>query len=425
MTRILPLICLLSVALSACAPRSPYRIAEPGGKADDALNALTKPDEYAWQLFFFLNRQALPGKAGWADPQLRFGQHNPDAPLVWETWALASGGPAKSEVFKEHGEKPVHWDQLNRNADFKLSLDKDLEIKLILLQQVKTLQNYAGGNVSKNKRKFTGTFPPEPATDDEEEVRINECAFNSIVSNDLYYIEGLQSKVADARKTGDRDFIGKKICRCSKLIKGEWLEISDADKPRYFWHSYGSKTYGLVAMHIATKDLRNWFWADFIHRDCEKQLGACWNKSLAAQTEPVDHTTRGPSGTGFCGSCGSNGIRSETRGTVWENYILRGTQTEYTTITGSKVVLTSPAIENQAQEHSCMSCHVYASVNSDGNYYTEAMTPIGPPEPTQFGDSGNTSVVSHTFRFLQTDFMWAVARNAQRRNSSGAARSQK
>src|ERR1044071_4638864 len=31
----------------------------PGGRPEDATMAATKPDEYAWQLFLALNRQAL------------------------------------------------------------------------------------------------------------------------------------------------------------------------------------------------------------------------------------------------------------------------------------------------------------------------------------------------------------------------------
>ena len=42
-------------------------IIEPGGAASDASLALSDPDEYAWNLFFFINRQALPGFAGVAD----------------------------------------------------------------------------------------------------------------------------------------------------------------------------------------------------------------------------------------------------------------------------------------------------------------------------------------------------------------------
>ncbi len=95
----------------------------PGGRPIDTAMAVNNPDEFAWQLFFGLNRQALPGKAGVPDPACpTIRKYDADRPVVWETWALASGGragpvyisPNESEVFKDLGAKPVPWDKLPR-----------------------------------------------------------------------------------------------------------------------------------------------------------------------------------------------------------------------------------------------------------------------------------------------------------------------
>jgi hypothetical protein len=95
----------------------------PGGRPEDAALAVANPDEFAWQLFLALCRQALPGRAGEPDPaKPRLTDYDPDRPVVWETWALANGGragpvyvrPNRSEVFKDRGERPTAWDDLPR-----------------------------------------------------------------------------------------------------------------------------------------------------------------------------------------------------------------------------------------------------------------------------------------------------------------------
>jgi hypothetical protein len=65
---------------------------EPGGTPDDAALALTKPDEYAWKLFLFINRQAAQDKPGLPDPsKATVQQYDSDKDTIWESWALASG----------------------------------------------------------------------------------------------------------------------------------------------------------------------------------------------------------------------------------------------------------------------------------------------------------------------------------------------
>ena len=118
--------------------------AEPGGTPQAIAQALTNPDEYAWSLFLYLNRQAQLGVAGQADPSKPgITNYDPDKDVVWETWALSSGvditgskpiadldhcnvGKSasgayvnivnKSEVFKCPAEQPVPWDSLDRGA---------------------------------------------------------------------------------------------------------------------------------------------------------------------------------------------------------------------------------------------------------------------------------------------------------------------
>ena len=90
---------LLTVISAADAQTPPPQgnVPEPGGTPVDIAAALTTPDEYAWRLFMYLNRPAVPGKAGVADPARSFGDVAGQVSMVWETWAMASGRkPASS-----------------------------------------------------------------------------------------------------------------------------------------------------------------------------------------------------------------------------------------------------------------------------------------------------------------------------------------
>src|SRR6516164_10717090 len=65
-------------------------VGEPGGTDEAAGTAANQPDEYAWRLFLFINRQAKAGCAGVADPEKpTVKEYGPDKAVVWETWALA------------------------------------------------------------------------------------------------------------------------------------------------------------------------------------------------------------------------------------------------------------------------------------------------------------------------------------------------
>src|ERR1700709_2435744 len=64
---------------------------EPGGTAESAQMTVQNPDEYAWRLFLFINRQAKLGIAGVADPDKpTVKDYDENKDVVWETWALAS-----------------------------------------------------------------------------------------------------------------------------------------------------------------------------------------------------------------------------------------------------------------------------------------------------------------------------------------------
>lgn len=407
-TRLRPTLAAL-VAASALfgLPLRAQPVAEPGGTADATAIALSNPAEYAWQLFFFLNRQAKSGVAGVADDTKPFGKLDPGASVVWETWAMASGGD-QSEVYRPGGARPADWTQLKRDGRL-LILDRNLEREKVLAQ---------------SKRIRPQFFPTSPL---DQEVRQNRATYEFIVANELYHLGGLEAKLTQARQDNNRALINFK--NASKEIKAQWYPIKEADKPRYLWrevkNSDGTATaYGLVSLHVITKDLPNWFWADFGHVDCESQKGACDAGNLAplgltqerALTDPVDPTTRGASPPN-----GKDGVRKETVGSIWQNYILRGTQTDFTTAFGVPTILSNPVIENSFQNSSCLSCHARASIgppqivngvpSSTANTLSPGDPTLGPPEAALFGAGPGKNQID----YLQTDFIWSAPFRAQRK----------
>lgn len=386
-------------------------VVEPGGVPADQSMALTNPDEYAWHVFFFLNRPAKSGTAGVADENRKFGDVAGNVSMVWETWALASG-QAASEVYKPDGSRPDDWDHLKRETRL-LVLDTNLENEAVRAGSRRVIPSNTGA-----------FFPPRPQ---DQEVRMNRATFEFIVRQEMYNRDGLEALLAEAITKKDRELI--QFAPGAKEVKAVWLKIADDQKPRYLWRETvgpegARQTFGLVSLHVITKDLPNWFWADFGHVDCEAQLNACGIPGQEpALTTPADSTTR--AADGGPGPSGSNGVRNETVNTVWANYILRGTQTNFVLPDGVPAILSNPVIENGFQRSSCMTCHARAAVgprlrDASGNPITQLnhLSPgdpeLGAPNPALFGDGPGFG--RDEIKYLQEDFLWSPVFRAQRKH---------
>ncbi len=377
-------------------PSTPQK-QEIGGRPEDTALAINNPHEFAWQLFFAINRQAMLGKAGVPDPtKPTIKDYDPDQPVVWETWALCSGGrigvgyfpPNTSEVFLDRGAKPVAWNQLPRRKPVPKVLEplpgKAVEFLL---------------KVGRLPGKFDAV---EDGGEGGLEVRMNKGLFDYVRENNLYNIEGLEEYVKK----------GKEIIfpASSMEIKARWVPIKEGDKPRYHWRtvtkSDGTKQiWGLTALHIITRDLPNWFWCDFEHVDFEKN----------AEQYSYDPTTRGlnpPSG--------KNGIRQETVGTKWETMRLRGTQIDFVDAKGRPTILANSQIEHGFQQtSSCMTCHARATVGLRSDrpdlpgWQVNTLEPNLPPNPVLIGPVGapNPNWFLNDrgkVRYIQTHFVWSI-----------------
>jgi hypothetical protein len=409
-------LCCAAILLFASSSCNAPSLEEPGGRAADEYLALNNPDEYAWQLFLFLNQQAQPGSAGLPDQTKKFGELDPQAPVVWETWALASGDD-QSEVFLPDGKEPVEWDKLDRSErKHRLILSPNIQLRMIEEQKSDVLNNKkrrgSGNGLKQSSADLIGSPPPMASRANEQEVRMNRAAFDSIREHELFSAEGLESKLEVARRTNDRSLIAKSVRSESKEVKAEWLQIEDSkkNKTRYLWRELSGKIYGLVALHIATKDLPTWFWADFGHVDCEDEKNACPYKKDPGN-EAADSTTRGSRAIH-----GTNGIRKETEGTVWSNYILRGTQTSFTETNGEPKKLSNPVIESSFQNSSCITCHANATVGTrkagarEVNHLPFNLQ-LGTPNAADYSGPKEDERI----KYLQTDFMWSPVISAKRK----------
>ncbi|KSV80394.1 hypothetical protein N183_17535 [Sinorhizobium sp. Sb3] len=401
-------------------------LVEPGGTAAATHQATFAKDEFGWQLFFYVNQQARADKAGVPDDgKTSFAQYDPDKPVVWETWALATGGelvPAgdgnASEVFKSPATKPVAWEELVRPERQKI-LAPSLKSSPLITLQPGALRNLAAGTLQ-------AELTPHPDIAGFDETRMNRITYDTIRDKGLYSLEGLDRAYAAAEAAGNPMIVDFE--QAAKEVKARWVRIDQANecnpdgadlgaaKQRYHWRTLTGtdaagqpevQTWGLVSLHIITKDLPNWFWVDFGHIDCVDVP-----PGFGDPVAPADTTTRGPKATS-----GENGIRNETRGTKWENYVMHGTQVAFTDAVGKQTILSNPVIEKQNQNSSCITCHARAAIAPQSSNLQP-----GPSIPSFVGKTGSLSpgvsfedvgIPEPVFeaggqRYRQIDFLWSI-----------------
>jgi hypothetical protein len=431
------------VFLELTSPLAAQQAVEPGGRPEDAQLATTNPDEYAWRLFLFINRQALAGAAGTADPSKNsIRDFDPDRDVVWESWALASGLVTrstpqgltlvadKSEVFKTPATQPVEWEKLDRTAP-KQPLTPNLQNDFLAL-------NLSMSSDRTAPHLLVAPFGEPPG---DEEVRMNRSTYETVRTKRLYSVEGLEAAAMQAKNAGLRS--AASFEPASKEVKAVWTQLTGcepdkpcADKNRYHWRiitnpaTNNREVWGLVSLHVITKDLPNWFWADFGHIDCEHGDGPCTGTKADDGNVLRDSTTNGPGGVG---PSGSNGVRNETVNSKWQFYRLRGTQINFVSSEGLPTILSNPVIEGSFQRSSCMTCHALATVGVHGtvpetgtsmprflrvNYVrnigsSPPPTPdVGAPVCTKFYNKPQgpcpTDQASDPVLYFQTDFLWSL-----------------
>jgi hypothetical protein len=304
----------------------------------DTNPAVNNPDKFAWDRFIEINAPALDGQRGVADPNKRIG----DSGLrVWQTWKISSENG--SEVFLPKGERPKDWDAPQ---------PKDLGDKpRIFLSPPKMLTII--GDTTGGEESVAALMKAAPLlSNGNQEARINRIGYEFILKERLYSLDG-QEKFRQSGRTVDFP-IG------TVNVKGTWRQFTPEElKPgfqsRYYTVEEGKKVWGLTGFHMTTKDLKNWFWATFEQVDNpspeigDRDRYTKLRYPVDAKVSPADHRLRD--------------VPAALKNTVFQYYVLRGTQTDFVDSMGSPTVLGNTQLEGGMQTSaSCISCHARSTI---------------------------------------------------------------
>ena len=386
---------LLFVLIATRAAALDWR--QPWVQPHDATAAARHSDEYAWHLFVALNWPA-DTRTRTADPAARFGA---DQPVVWETWLNAGN------VYQDDGTDPGPW-WASRGP-----LTPERRFETLSRPDLQNLRHIVNGvmvplvDPIANARRLT-------------EIHINRAAFELIRSRELFNLEG--QKRAQAGGSAISFPYG------AREVKAKWRPITEQERSRYHTMELTladgtRRLYGLTGLHIASKDLPNWFWTTFEHVD---------NPTL-----PDNEGWQLPSRDRFaCGDRHSDcnqipaGIGLE--GTVWQYYRLRGTLTQYTDVRGEPQRLANSELESGMQRSaSCITCHSRASIAvvdgeiahlpifASGDGPTDDPLKrrgfIGAPDAAWYGPPAGAVGP----RFQSLDFVWSMTKAQHKVSPSG------
>jgi hypothetical protein len=367
---------------------------DPWVQPHDSQEAATNSDEYAWRLFVALNWPADPRTRS-ANPSASLGA---DQPVVWETWQNAA------DVFLDDGREPSPW----MSGEPQPQIANERRFETGSLKDLANPRHIVGG-------KMVPLLDPIASARRVTEIRMNELTFDYIRARQLYNLDGQLLALAQRRRVY--------FPPGSTNIKAKWRPITEAERGRYHTLlvtlSDGSRRlYGLVALHIASKDLEHWFWATFEHVD---------NQTLAD-----DEGWQLPSRDTFACRRESADCNAAPRGiglehTVWNSYRLRGTLVRFVDTRNRALLLANSELEAGMQTtSSCITCHARASIGNVAG--TPTRLPIfestdidfpirrgyvGMPRSEWFGRSGRDAQPL----FRQLDFVWSLSKARPRSGS--------
>jgi hypothetical protein len=370
-----------------------------GQAVKDPDPALNNPDKVSWELFVQVTK-----------PAATTGNNN----VVFETWASDEDTFQQNPLFPGSTTPPVCATGPAVEAAAPAGAGVQLAGSSPKILKVPALQRLA---------------PPKPGGQLEatvggsEEVRRNQATFNFIYCNKLYTQTGLKAAFA----------AGKPISLPIESIevKANWVPASSVEQLLYHVNTASDgKQYALVSMHIISKQVPNWTWATFEHRNNKGRCDfiGCRDDFGAAVPLVKAHGTVGQQYP----ACAKTDVlkamfNAAGLPALWQNYCLKGSQVDFTTATGVPTLLGNSVTENGfVNTSSCLSCHSRASVLASGEDAQGAgfmtpptpdlcptgspCSPNGTPNPAWFWNNPGTP--NQTMKAMQTDFIWAIPLNA-------------
>lgn len=380
-------------------------------QTSDPDPALNNPDKVSWQLFAMVNK-SVPGLNNnvlfetWAS--------NEDTFQPTPKFAGASGPPScPSPQVALAPAGPVPQPAITPVASAKIL---NVPALIALAPHPPGLQPHV----------VPGATEDQPS----EETRRNPATFDFIVCNKYHTKAGLRAAFAAGQPIS--------FPIESMEVKANWVPAGNRSPAEYHINTASdNKQYALVSMHIISKQVPNWTWATFEHKDNPGRCDfiGCHDKFGAVVADVQAHdATGGPLG-GKYDPCVKNAALKKLFADAglparWENYCLKGSQVDYVTATGIPTRLGNSITEDSfVKTSSCITCHSRAAVNSQGQRTTGAgflnppaplaacpdgpnapCSPNGAPNPAWFWS--NPGQPNQTMLALQTDFIWSVARHA-------------
>lgn len=231
-----------------------------------------------------------------------------------------------------------------------------------------------------------------------EEVRRNRPSFDYIVGNKLNTQPGLAQAYTKATTSSWRVSLPTDAVE----VKADWLPVDtlvdwlaangakrsrDQVKKEYLVRESGGVLYGLVSLHLSSKEIPNWVWASFEHH---KNPGRCDTMgcfdTFGAKKEAVEPASTDNTQYGECRKTEALEKLFKKAGVdeVWKNYCLKSSQIAEVGKDGASLMLGDSFTERVAanvpiNQSSCMSCHAAAAVTSTGAPYTTLLqeNPMG------------------------------------------------
>jgi hypothetical protein len=339
-------------------------------------------DEFIWNLF----------------TQFTAPVPNLDLPrVVFETWA------SDADTFSNS----PHWPKPDAPKKFRGSLLASITTPFHSAIDVPCA---TPGNAAVGGFPTSGT--PTPCIS--EETKRNRPQFDYIINNHLNTQAGLTAAFKKSFQVA--------MPTSAVSVKGDWIPVRTLlqwipklgsiknIRKLYYTTTSGSVEYGLVALHVSSRQNPNWVWGTFEH---QMNLGRCdyiGCFDTFGATIPAIYPNRTAPNTQY-GACPKTEelktlMAEANLSPVWENYCLKSTQVDYTAPDGTPYVLGNSVIEGitgngTIAASSCIACHAYASFGPDGKTEStvKAMLPFNPTgEPIPGVLDGS----------LQFDFMWGV-----------------
>jgi hypothetical protein len=258
--------------------------------------------------------------------------------------------------------------------------------------------------------------PPDLGAIAGETIRRNRPTFDYIVANDLWYQEGLKQRF--------NENFTIEFPMTSIEVKLNWLPMSNVSDPSRYFTVLDEKQVlqGLVAMHVTTKDLPNWFWATFEHVDnpgrCDF-IGCVDSFGTTPQFTPPRSELKRPYAAEKLTPALLALMKAGNLPPVFQNYRLKGSQTDFTDSRGEPTLVGNSVTEyGFVPTASCITCHSRAGTDWNGQkpanlrIFGEKLggqTFNGPPDVEMFYDRNDP------FRryMMQADFVWAIPFRAQ------------